>query len=168
MSPQRKELEKHLKEMCQGMGFKKMKYKYQKQINDNFCANIMFPCASYQIKYHILVGCSVGITSIQIQSIFEQCSELVNDKEHGNTILTNLGYITPQNHYMEWDYSKQSDPSIFFCEIQKEIERIGATIPFQRQLRLNPIGLVDRYNGTFTQNYNLTMSQYYLGFGYRF
>lgn len=69
---------------------------------------------------------------------------------------------------MEWDYSKQSDPSIFFCEIQKEIERIGATIPFQRQLRLDPIGLVDRYNGTFTQNYNLTMSQYYLGFGYRF
>lgn len=123
MSPQRKELEKHLKEMCQGMGFKKMKYKYQKQINDNFCANIMFPCTSYQIKYHILVGCSVGITSIQIQSIFEQCSELVNDKEHGNTILTNLGYITPQNHYMEWDYSEQSDPNVIFGEIQEKIER---------------------------------------------
>ena len=64
-----------------------------------------------------------------------------------------------------WDILIQAS---FFCEIQKEIERIGATIPFQRQLRLDPIGLVDRYNGTFTQNYNLTMSQYYLGFGYRF
>ena len=29
-------------------------------------------------------------------------------------------------------------------------------------------GLVDRYNGTFTRNYNMTMSQYYIGAGYRF
>ena len=122
MSPQRKELEKHLKEMCQGMGFKKSKYMYYKQVTDEFIATIMFPCASYQVKYHILVACAVGICSNQIWNVFKQCAE-INNVKYDNIIQTNLGYIAPQNHYMEWDYSEQSDPSIFFCEIQKEIER---------------------------------------------
>ena len=104
------------------MGFKKSKYMYYKQVTDEFIATIMFPCASYQVKYHILVACAVGICSNQIWNVFKQCAE-INNVKYDNTIQTNLGYIAPQNHYMEWDYSEQSDPSIFFCEIQKEIER---------------------------------------------
>ena len=69
MSPLRKELEKHLKEMCQGIGFKKSKYMYHKQINDDFIANIIFSSASYQVKYHIFVSCAVGVTSIKIGDI---------------------------------------------------------------------------------------------------
>lgn len=122
MSPLKKELEKHLKEMCQEMGFKKSQYMYYKQVTDEFIVTIMFPCASYQVKYHILVACAVGICSNQIWNVFKQYAE-INNVKYDNTIQTNLGYIAPQNHYMEWDYSEQSDPSVFFCEIQKEIER---------------------------------------------
>lgn len=125
MSPQRKELEKQLKIMCQEMGFKKFKYDYQKPINDNFCVNIMFTCASYQIKYHILVAPSIGIISNQIENIFEQCAELTCVKDHDATIQTNLGYLMPQKNYIEWDYSEQSDPNVIFSEMRETIERYG-------------------------------------------
>ena len=123
MSPLRKELEKHLKEMCQGIGFKKSKYMYHKQINDDFIANIIFSSASYQVKYHIFVSCAVGVTSIKIGDIYRQCVELVDNKEYGNAIQTDLGYLTPEYNYKEWDYSAQSDPQIIFRDIQEHIER---------------------------------------------
>ena len=123
MSPLRKELEKHLKEMCQGMGFRKSKYMYYKPINDDFIANIMFPSASYQVKYHIFVSCAVGVTSIKIGDIYRQCVELVDSKEYGNTIQTDLGYLTPEYNYKEWDYGGQSDPQIIFSDIQEHIEK---------------------------------------------
>lgn len=47
----------------------------------------------------------------------------------------------------------------------------GVGFRFKRHWELRTgysFGLIDRYNGTFTQNYNLTMNQYYIGFGYRF
>ena len=123
MSPLRKEMEKHLKEMCQEMGFRKSKYMYYKPINDDFIANIMFPSASYQIKYHILVACGVGVSSIKIARIFEECAELPKAKVHDNVILTNIGYLTPAYKYKEWDYSEKSDPQIIFRDIQEHIER---------------------------------------------
>lgn len=128
MSPLRKELEKRLKEMCREMGFKKAKFMYYRQINDDFIANVMFPCASYQVKHHILVACAVGITSISIESIIRQCAELTYLKEYDSTIQTNIGYIAPQNHYMEWDYSEQTCTSIFSRIFKQQLKSMH--IPF--------------------------------------
>lgn len=147
MSPLRKELEKHLKEMCREMGFKKAKFMYYRQINDDYVANVMFPCASYQVKHHILVACTVGISSILIENIFRQCAELTGIKEHGNTIQTDIGYITPQNHYMEWDCSEQTCTSILFKDIQTTIEKYA--YPFFN--RYSNLGSLERsiLNGEF-------------------
>ena len=138
MSPLRKELEKHLKEMCQEMGFKKAKYGYYRQINDDFIANVMFPCASYQVKHHILVACTIGISSILIENIFRQCAEVTGIKEYGNTVQTDIGYIMPQNHYKEWDYSEQTYTSIFFKDIRTTIEKYAYPF-FDRYSNLDSI-----------------------------
>ena len=147
MSPLRKELEKYLKEMCQEMGFKKAKYTYYRQINDDFIANVMFPCASYQVKHHILVACAVGITSISVENIIRQCAELTYLKEYDSTIQTNIGYIAPQNHYMEWDCSEQTCTSILFKDIQTTIEKYA--YPFFN--RYSNLGSLERsiLNGEF-------------------
>ena len=51
MSPLRKELEKHLKEMCQEMGFKKNRSSYYvKQVNEDTYGTLGFSIVSYQKK----------------------------------------------------------------------------------------------------------------------
>lgn len=145
MSPLRKELEKYLKEMCQEMGFKKAKYTYYRQINDDFIANVMFPCASYQVKHHILVACAVGITSISVENIIRQCAELTYLKEYDSTIQTTIEkYAYPFfDRYSNLDSIERSILNGEFHTITEDI--LLAIIAYLREDKVLAQGYLDKF-----------------------
>ena len=131
MSPLRKELEKHLKEMCQEMGFKKNRSSYYvKQVNEDTYGTLGFSIVSYQKKGHLFLSFLVGVSYRPLEEIFSKYGEI---KFNGiyPTLSRQIGYFTPAHKFFEWDYHADVDKVEFFNEVNDTIIRYGYPV-FQK------------------------------------
>ena len=129
MSPLRKELEKHLKEMCQGIGFKKNRSSYYvKQVNEDTYGTLFFLMISK--KGHIYLSFLVGVSYRPLEEIFGKYAE-INFNGIYPTLSRQIGYFTPAHKFFEWDYHADVDKVEFFNEVKDTIIRYGYPV-FQK------------------------------------
>lgn len=132
MSPLRKELEKHLKEMCQEMGFKRNKSQfYVKQIDENAYGTLGFTLASFQQKGHIFVSCLVGVSFRPLEELFRRYEESPDNNAIYPTLSQQIGYFTPARRFIEWDYDDNINSVELFNEIKEVIIKYGYPV-FQK------------------------------------
>lgn len=143
-------------------------FKYEFNIKPDKFAIYLYAGPVLSIGAASRTDVSVNVNLVQIDGIYDNYSGVLKD-------LRFPGYYQP---------SGSAEKQELMDAIQAELDAQGLT---QRRFDLQidwgigfrfkghwelrtgySFGLIDRYNGTFTQNYNLTMSQYYIGAGYRF
>ena len=101
MSPLRKELEKHLKEMCQEIGFKKNRSSYYvKQVDEYTYGTLFFLMISK--RGHIYLSFLVGVSYSPLVEIFSKYAE-INFNGIYPTLSNQIGYFTPTHRFFEWD-----------------------------------------------------------------
>lgn len=122
MSPLRRELEKHLKEMCQELGFKKNRGGfYVKQIDDNAYGTLGFVLASFQQKGHIFVSFLAGVSFRPLEELFWSYDVTADKKAIYPTLSYQIGYLTPARRFFEWDYYDGVNAAELFDEIKETI-----------------------------------------------
>ena len=132
MSPLRKELEKHLKEMCQEMGFKKNRSRYYvKQISDDAYGTLGFSTASFRYKGHIFISCLAGVYYRPLEELLYRCGVSLDLKAIYPVLNHQIGYFTPTRKFYEWDYHDHADSAELFGEIKDTIIEYGYPV-FQK------------------------------------
>ncbi len=104
----RNRLDKHLKAMCVELGFKKAKYLFYRK-NGEWIATVGFGYASYQMKGHIFLSCTIGVSNMQFYSLYLENAGLESNNSPDNMIQTQIGYIMPHGKFLEWDITEQTD-----------------------------------------------------------
>ncbi len=141
MSPLRKELEKHLKEMCQEIGFKKNRSSYYvKQLNEDTYGTLFFLMISK--RGHVYLSFLVGVSYGPLAEIFSKYAE-INFNGIYPTLSRQIGYFTPAHRFFEWDYHADVDNVEFFNEVKDTIIRYGYPV-FQKYS--DPDALMEAFN----------------------
>jgi len=96
------DFEKRIAELMKSISYKKRKYSFIKQIDENIFGIIGFGSVSYQIRGTVFVHPTVGIYNKAVDDIFHQLTNLKGDGYYQPVINTSFGYLTPQNEYKEW------------------------------------------------------------------
>ena len=111
---------------------------------------------------------SVNINLVQLDGIYDNYSGVLKDlKFPGSDRLTSAGEKQELMDAIQAELDAQGLTQRRF-DLQFDWG-VGFRFKGHWELRTGySFGLIDRYNGTFTRNYNLMMNQYYIGFGYRF
>ena len=143
MSPLRKELEKHLKEMCQEIGFKKNRSSYYiTRVDEDTYGTLGFSIVPYQKKGHLFLSFLVGVSYSPLAEIFSKYAE-INFNGIYPTLSRQIGYFTPAHRFFEWDYHADVDNVEFFNEVKDTIIRYGYPV-FQKYS--DPDALMEAFN----------------------
>lgn len=143
MSPLRKELEKHLKEMCQEIGFKKNRSSYYiTRVDEDTYGTLGFSIVPYQKKGHLFLSFLVGVSYSPLVEIFSKYAE-INFNGIYPTLSNQIGYFTPTHRFFEWDYHADVDNVEFFNEVKDTIIRYGYPV-FQKYS--DPDALMEAFN----------------------
>lgn len=130
----RKEIEKGLALMCEKIGFKRNKYSFIKKIDDEVYATLSFGFVSYQLKGHIYVDVSVGVSHTKLNDLHSRLSGYSNNNRLiSPTLHQQIGYLMPEDEYKEWDFVENMDNSKVYEDLLQCIQTYG--FPYQQKLK---------------------------------
>ncbi len=110
--------------MCNKVGFKKNQYLFIKPYAENVIAVLHFGIYTHQKPGHIFVDVSVGVSYKNVEELFcKLCG--INNPVFDYTILSQIGYVMPENDYKAWDYVEGADNSGVFEDLFRHIKTYG-------------------------------------------
>ena len=149
----KKEIEKALDERIKKMGFKKKKFNYFKQINDNVFYTLSF---SFLTKYsdgNIGVDVIVGVLNKTIEDLKFKLTGLNNFDLMLPTISTQIGYLMPDKNYKKWNFVEKKDNSDILNDLLNSIQIYGNEY-FEKYMDINQIFNLIEKGGTGVLNHN--------------
>lgn len=143
-------------------------FKYEFNIKPDKFAIYLYAGPVLSIGAASSTNVSVNINLVQLDGIYDNYSGVLKDlKFPGSDRLTSAGEKQELMDAIQAELDAQGLTQRRF-DLQFDWG-VGFRFKGHWELRTGySFGLIDRYNGTFTRNYNLMMNQYYIGFGYRF
>lgn len=120
----KKEIDKGISEMCKAIGFKKKQYCFIKPIGANTTAVLNFGMVTHQLQGHIYINVSVGVSNKNVEALYVNLTQTDN-RIFTTTIKLQIGYLTPEDSYKEWDFIEGADNTTVFEDILEHIQSYG-------------------------------------------
>ena len=107
---------------------KKNKYLYEKVISEDWRLSIGFNTAGRQGRNHFLVNPILAISYTEPDRIF---TRLTGRTTIETRLLVSIGYVMPENDYIEWDYYTGCEPNTITANLMNAIKTFA--LPFMDQ-----------------------------------
>ena len=134
----KKEIENIIKTNCYDLSFKKKKYIYYQDLNENTIGTLAFGISRYGIPHSLFVNVNVGLIYKDINKILVDL--LGNDydffKDGIAMGLTSLGYLMPDKSYKEWQFIESTNHSDNINEMFESIKKYALPL-FDRFLNID-------------------------------
>ncbi len=131
--------------LCTELGFEECRYNvacqwksydvYYKRITDECLVTLSFPCTSDKQRGSVFVSCLVGIVNMRLYNVYERYAQVSISCKNTDLytvpdeiLLTQIGYLMPENELKEWKIDEGSDMTLIFSRIKDSI--INYVYPF--------------------------------------
>lgn len=105
-----------LKELCQDLGYKKKGYLFYKQLTSEVSSTVGFNISSGQTITHRSVAPQIGVRYETVERLLIEVVDEDWCKGFSSTISSPIGYLMPENKWIEWDFDKYCENVIHFVE----------------------------------------------------
>ena len=128
-----KDFERMIQTDLKTISFQKKKYLFVKQLDENTSGTIGFVIASHRIPGVLFINPVVGVFHKQIEELYSKLTGRDTVKMCFPVISRPIGYLTPANEYMEWEYSEKLNIDEINADILDTIKKFG--LPFIEKYR---------------------------------
>ena len=117
-----------LKELCQDLGYKKKGYLFYKQLTSEVSSTVGFNISSGQTITHRSVAPQIGVRYETVEKLLAEIADEDWCKVFSSTISSHIGYLMPENKWIEWDFDKSCENVIPFVEnLSAAIQKYAVT-----------------------------------------
>lgn len=109
----KKEIENIIKTNCYELSFKKKKYIYYQDLNDNTIGTLAFGIARYGVPHSLFVNVNIGFIYKDINKILIELLGTGYDLLKKGIAMggISLGYLMPEDKFKEWQFIENTDHS---------------------------------------------------------
>ena len=136
MKEQKKKIMAILAQRLGEYGYEKKGYDcFVRIIDNNIIQNIGFGCATYGEKYVRYLNPSIGVVYRDVNKMEMQLRNLGPSKYPdyvGSMICKPVGYLMPENTYLEWKFTRDEDVTVEANKMADAIIKYG--IPYHEEL----------------------------------
>jgi|GEM_PF-4941048 len=118
-----KELNKRISEHMLANNFRKKKYGFYKELDDNNYGIVEFSKIKYKAPGCIFIVPHIGLLNIEVERIFLKLTGFDKLKVIAPTIHLPIGYIMAENKYKEWEFVQGVDNDAVFMDMFKTIDQ---------------------------------------------
>jgi hypothetical protein len=159
----RNEFDKIARDVLCPMAFVRKKYNFIKKISEDSIGTIGFGIHSHLGT--LFINPVIGVINNYVEELYSKLTGIDTVSIFFPTISTPIGYLMPENIFLEWEYSEQKDITYLNSTLISAIEKFG--FPFMEKYKAQDELLTcfkqNKFINNQSKDYRLPILYYIMG-----